>query len=147
MCLIAPQQNHTDSPLCYTGGSPSGVTAFGSLRFASLRHPRGSSFNGVALFQFTETFLHSRKKIPISDIFHQSTKHLHSNLFRLRALQVLQVKGFQLFWGMRRLCEKSRLKWSYSKVNSLGIYLWDYRTDPTMAFPSQLLFRHTASLL
>jgi len=70
MCLIAPQQNHTDSPLCYTGGSPSGVTAFGSLRFASLRHPRGSSFNGVALFQFTETFLHSRMLFEIHLPFH-----------------------------------------------------------------------------
>jgi len=62
MCLIAPQQNHTDSPLCYAGGSPPRVTAFGSLRFASLRHPKGGSFKDVALFQFTETFLHSSQR-------------------------------------------------------------------------------------
>lgn len=38
---------------------PPGVTAFGSLRFAPLRHPRGGNFKEAALFQFTETFLHS----------------------------------------------------------------------------------------
>lgn len=35
MCLIAPQQNHTDSPLCYTGGSP----PLGSLRSARYASP------------------------------------------------------------------------------------------------------------
>ncbi len=60
MCLIAPQQNHTDSPICYTGGSP----PLGSLRSARYASPlsvtpRGGSLKDVALFQFTETFLHS----------------------------------------------------------------------------------------
>jgi len=57
-----PTEPHGLTTLLYRRQPPSGVTAFGSLRFASLRHPRGGSFKDVALFQFTERFLHS----PIS---------------------------------------------------------------------------------
>jgi hypothetical protein len=55
-----PTEPHGLTTLLYRRQPPSGVTPFGSLRFASLRHPRGGSFKDVALFQFTETFLHSQ---------------------------------------------------------------------------------------
>ena len=54
-----PTEPHGLTTLLYRRQPPPRVTAFGSLRFASLRHPRGGSFKDVALFQFTETFLHS----------------------------------------------------------------------------------------
>ena len=55
-----PTEPHGLTTLLYRRQHPPGVTAFGSLRFASLRHPRRGFFKDVALFQFTETFLHSR---------------------------------------------------------------------------------------
>ena len=88
MCLVTPQQNNTDSPLCHTGGSPlwGHCVWLATLRLSPSPHRGG--FKDIALFQFTETFLHSLPYMNLSRV----SRLWHERLFAPRIEILVELK-------------------------------------------------------